>query len=153
MPVHYLDCDNFKESEGLESWTPVGDEFGSSIYDPHQKDDAVLHSGKITSSTSTSTAPVEHLEPKDKVSETPRMNELQGKSFRDREPNRIPVARPGGLKKTATVEDSAEEDKRKSVEVTESTPSPRTVRHFLGNINEKSDAFIRSRKEAMSRNH
>ncbi|KAK3170422.1 hypothetical protein Dsin_025218 [Dipteronia sinensis] len=191
MPVHYLDHDNSKESEGLESWTPVGDEFGSSIYEPHQKDDAVLQSGKITSST-TNTTQVKHQEPKDKASETPRMKvkELQGKSFLDIEPNRIPVARPGGLKKTATVKDSAEE-KRKSVEAKESTedqgeksrkkgkkissssrnpltlapedeeiikatstPSPRTVRPFLGNnINEISDAFIRSRKAAMSRNH
>ncbi|KAL5792999.1 hypothetical protein ACOSP7_001593 [Xanthoceras sorbifolium] len=198
MPVFFLDRDNskvdFVELEGLESWTPVGDEFGSPIYGP-RKDDAVLQSGKIKTSTR-----VKHQEPKDKAteggkkigSETPRVKvQLQGR-FLDIEPNRIPVARPRGLKRTTTVEDSAEEEKRKSkgksVEAKETddqgdkstktekkipstkknsltlatkdeeimkaktTPSPRSVRPFLGNINEKSDAFIRTKKEALSRN-
>ncbi|KAK0582366.1 hypothetical protein LWI29_024775 [Acer saccharum] len=169
MPVHYLE-----EPEGLESWTPVGDEFGSSIYEPHQKDDAVLQSGKFTSSTTTTT-PVKHQELKDKASETPRVKELQGKSFPDIEPNRIPVAQPRGLKITEakeSTEDQGEKSRKKGKKILSSrnqlpsatkdeeiikpmsTPSPRTVRPFLGNnINEISDAYIRSRKEAMSRNH
>ncbi|TXG63577.1 hypothetical protein EZV62_010571 [Acer yangbiense] len=161
------------EPEGLESWTPVGDEFGSSIYEPHQKYDAVLQSGKFTSTTTTTTTiPVKHQEIKDKASETPRVKELQGKRFPDIEPNRIPVARPRGLKikevKEST-EDQGEKSRKKGKKISSSsrnqltleeeiikptsTPSPRTVRPFLGNnINEISDAYIRSRKEEMSRN-
>ncbi|KAF9675024.1 hypothetical protein SADUNF_Sadunf10G0188600 [Salix dunnii] len=88
---------------------------------------------------------------------------IRGKTKQETEPSMSTMAREKGPKKPVNIQDSKEEDRAKkgkdiiSENLTPAREEPKNVFpvHFISvaaNINEKSDAFIRRKKEEMRRN-
>ncbi|KAK9984111.1 hypothetical protein SO802_033636 [Lithocarpus litseifolius] len=158
----------FLETEDeLENWTAV-DELGSSVHVSEQNGpiDTAAQT-QLVNSDEKEIPLVEVFDVSNGKSQIQERNvsQTQGKSSKEVEIIFTAAGQARGPKKSISMKDMTEEEKRKQKgknivdesltiidpEATQIKPRPRFS--VVPNINEKSDEFIKSRKEAMKRNY
>jgi hypothetical protein len=151
---------NFLETDELENWTSV-DELGSSVH--VSKMDGPIDTGAQAQLVNSDEKEVPLVDGFD----ISKVSPAQGKSSQEIEPIFTTTGRAKGPKKSVTLKDMTEEEKRRQKgknivsedltlatepEATQMKPPAKQSRPRFtvgANINEKSDEFIKSRKEAM----